>query len=69
MTHKLNKHTTIGEQLVVFRDKCPNYVFIKSKPGKYGIKIRVNADAKNFYAYNMQVYTDKTDGARKKHVL
>jgi len=26
----------------------------------------VAGDAKNFYAYNMQVYTSKTDGARKK---
>ena len=51
---------------MVFRDKCPFYVFIKSKPRKYGIKIRVTANTKNFYAYNMQVYTDKTDGAREK---
>jgi hypothetical protein len=50
----------------VFRDKCPFYVFIKSKPGEYGIKIRVTADAKYFYAYDMQVQNDKTDGARKK---
>jgi hypothetical protein len=51
---------------VVFRDKCPFYVFIKSKLRKYGIKIRVTADKKYFYAYNMQVYTDKPDGAREK---
>lgn len=70
MTYKLNEHTTIDEQLVVFRDKCPFYVFIKLKPGKDGIKVRVPADAKYFYSYNMQVYTDKTDGAReKKHGL
>ena len=66
MTYKLNEHTTIDEQLVVFRDKCPFYVFIKSKPSKDGIKVRVPADAKYFYAYNMQVYTNKTDGAREK---
>jgi hypothetical protein len=51
---------------VVFRDKCPFYVFIKSKLGEYRIKIRVIADAYYFYAYNMQVHTDKIDGARKK---
>jgi hypothetical protein len=26
----------------------------------------VAVDVKNFYAYNMQVHTGKTDGARKK---
>lgn len=51
---------------MVFTDKYPFCVFIKSKPRKYGIKIRVTADTKYFYVYNMQVYTDKTDGAREK---
>jgi len=69
MTYKLNEHTIIDEQFVVFRDKCPFCVFIKSKPGKDGIKVRVPADAKYFDAYNMQVYTDKTDGAREKQGL
>jgi hypothetical protein len=41
----------------------------KTKLRKYGIKIRVVADTKNFYAYNMQVYTEKTDGAREKQGL
>jgi len=66
MTYKLNEHTTLDEQLVVFRDTCTFYVLIKSKLRKYGIKIRVTADTKYFYAYNMQVQTDKTDGAREK---
>jgi len=29
-------------------------------------KIWVAGDAESFYAYNMQMYTSKTDGARKK---
>ena len=66
MTYKLNEHTTTDVQLVVFRDKCPFCVFIKSKPGKDGLKLRVPADAKYFYAYNMHANTDKTDGAREK---
>jgi len=41
-------------------------MFIKSKPVKYGIKVWVAADAKSFYAYDMQLYTGKTDGAREK---
>ena len=59
-------HTTTDEQLVVFRGKCPLCVFIKSKPGKYGIKFWVAADGKNFYTCSMQVYTGKSGGVREK---
>jgi len=41
-------------------------MFIKSKPGKCGIKLWVAADKKNFYACNMQVYTGKSGGVREK---
>ena len=41
-------------------------MFIKSKPGKYGIKLWVAADAKNFYACIMQVYAGKNGGIREK---
>ena len=50
-----NEHISTDEQSVVFRGKCPFRVFMKSKPGKYWIKLWVAADAKNFYACNMQV--------------
>jgi hypothetical protein len=66
MAYAPNEHTTTDEQLVVFRGKCPLCVFIKSKPGKYGIKLWVAADAKNFYACNIQVYTGESDGVRVK---
>lgn len=33
---------------------------------KYGMEVRVAADAKNFYAYNIQVYTSTTDRVREK---
>ena len=60
------EHITTDEQLVVFRGKCLFRVFIKSKPGKYGIKLRVANDANTFYACNMQVYIGKNDRVRKK---
>jgi len=53
MAYTPNEHIIIDEQLVVFRGKCPFHRFINSKPGKYGIKLWVAADAKNFYACNM----------------
>ena len=61
MAYTPNEHITIDEQLVVFRRKCP-----ESKPGNYGIKLWVAADAMNFYACNMQVHTGKSDGVREK---
>jgi hypothetical protein len=59
-----NEHPTTDEQLVVLRGKCPFHMFIKSKPGKYGIKLWLAADAKNFYACNMQEWWSMGEEAR-----
>jgi len=64
--HTPNEHIIDDEQLVVFRDKCPFCVFIKSKPGKYGIKLWITTSAQNFYACNMQVHKGKSGGVREK---
>lgn len=48
--------TTIDEQLVAFRGRCPFRQFMKSKPAKYGIKIFTLTDSKMFYVHNMEVY-------------
>jgi len=61
-----NEHITNDEELVVFRGKYPFCAFIKSKPGKYGFKLWVAADAQNFYTCDMQVNTGKSDGVRDK---
>jgi len=45
-----NEHITTDEWVVMFRGKCPFCMFIKSKPGMYGIKLWVVDDANNFYA-------------------
>jgi hypothetical protein len=45
----------------------PNPRVYKSKSGKYEIKLWVTADAKDFYACNMPVYTGKTGGVREKN--
>lgn len=56
------EHITIDEQLVCFRGKCPFRQYIKSKPGRYGIKIWAAADVKTSYLCNLQVYTGKLSG-------
>ena len=48
MVYTPNKHITTDEQLVLFTGKCLFHVFIKSKQGKYGIKLRVADEAKIF---------------------
>lgn len=53
---------TIDEQLVCFRGKCPFRQYIKSKPGRYGIKIWAAADVRTSYLCNLQVYTGKPRG-------
>jgi len=52
---------------VVFIEKCPFHMAMKSKPVKYRIKLWVAADAKKFHAYDMQLYTGKSDRAREKN--
>ena len=48
MAYTPNEHPTTDKQLVVLRGKCPFHMFIKSKPGKYGIKLWFAADARIF---------------------
>lgn len=50
---------TVDERLVPFRGKCPFCQYMPNKPGKYGIKIWAACDARNSYAWNMQIYTGK----------
>lgn len=58
----MSDQATIDEQLVTFRGRCKFRMFIPSKPGKYGIKIWVLADATNAYMYNAEVYIGKING-------
>ncbi|KAG5873787.1 hypothetical protein JTB14_024103 [Gonioctena quinquepunctata] len=57
---------TVDERLATFRGKCPFRVYMKSKPGRYGIKIWVCADSKTGYVLNSQIYTGMIDGQREK---
>ncbi|KAL6465104.1 hypothetical protein MHYP_G00252370 [Metynnis hypsauchen] len=51
---------TVDERFLPFRGKCPFRQYMPSKPGKYGIKIWAACDAKNSYAWNLQIYTGKS---------
>jgi len=66
MAYNPNEHITNDEQFVIFRGECPFHMFIQPKPGKYGIKLWLAAEAKNFYACNKQVHTGKSGGEREK---
>jgi hypothetical protein len=60
--YKPSAYLTVDEQLVPFRGNCKFRVCMKSKPGKYGIKIWICADAETFYCCNAQIYVEKEGG-------
>ncbi|KAJ4430773.1 hypothetical protein ANN_19364 [Periplaneta americana] len=55
-------HLTIDEMLSLFRGRCPFKVFMKDKPGKYGILIRMLSDVHTRYILKMEVYAGKDEG-------
>ena len=64
-SYKPGAVVTVDEQLVTFRGLCPFKKFIPSKPGKYGMKLWVAADAGNSYCVNLQVYTGRRGSERE----
>jgi hypothetical protein len=60
--YKPSADLTVDEQLVPFRGNCKFRVYIKSKSGKYGMKIWIFADAETFYCRNTQIYVGKERG-------
>ena len=50
---------TIDEHLCRYRGRCHFRQYIPSKPDRYGIKIYVLADSRNFYPVNFEVYCGK----------
>jgi hypothetical protein len=56
---------TVDERLATFRGKCPFKMYIKSKPGRYGIKIWICADSKTAYILNSLVYTGMISNQRE----
>lgn len=55
---------TVDERLANFKGRCPFRVYMKSKPGKYGIKLWAAAD-RTGYISNSQLYTGKIDNKRE----
>lgn len=54
-----SENTVIDEMLSLFRGRCPFKVFMKEKPGKYGILIRMLADCDQRFVLNTEVYAGK----------
>lgn len=44
-----SQYLCIDEQLITFRGRCPFRIYMKSKPGRYGLLIRWLSDAGNRY--------------------
>lgn len=60
--------TTIDEQLLGFRGRCPFRMYIPSKLDKYGIKLLMFCDAKTYYMINSIIYTGKDSTPRESPV-
>lgn len=56
---------TVDERLATFRGNCPFRVYMKSKPGRYGIKIWVAAESTTAYILNLQIYSGMVDNRRE----
>jgi len=55
----VGEFVTLDEMLLSFRGRCSFRMYIPSKPCKYGIKVFALADAKIYYAYNLEIYCGK----------
>ncbi|XP_071052964.1 piggyBac transposable element-derived protein 4-like [Onthophagus taurus] len=55
----LSEFVTIDEMLHPFRGRCGFIVYLLDKPGKYGIKLYVLADAKTHYVFRFEIYCRK----------
>jgi hypothetical protein len=62
-----NEHVTVDEQLVTFRGRCPFKIYLPQKPGRYGIKIWILADAVNHYCINAEVYLGRKGEERERN--
>ena len=59
-SYRAGVNITVDEQLMTYRGHCPFKMFLKEKPGKYGIKIWALVDSVTYYCLNLQVYLGRT---------
>ena len=57
--YDLGPNATIDEILLKFRGRCSFRQYMPSKPGRYGIKFWILADAEKHYCYNAFPYLGK----------
>lgn len=55
---------TVDEMLVEFRGRAPFRVYMKSKPGRYGLKVWTVVDTKTSYMVGYQLYEGKPTGGQ-----
>lgn len=62
MMYRPGMDMTVDEQLVSFRGRCGFRQYIPSKPGKYGLKIFWNCDARTSYPLKGEIYLGRQPG-------
>ncbi|XP_005914596.1 piggyBac transposable element-derived protein 4 [Haplochromis burtoni] len=56
----------VDEQLVPFRGRCSFKQYMRLKPAKYGLKIWALCDVKTAYAWRLQLYTGRSESAKRQ---
>ncbi len=56
-----SSNLTIDEQLLNFRGNCRFWVYMKSKPARYGLKIFMMNDSSTWYMFNMYLYVGTSE--------
>ncbi|XP_039436001.1 piggyBac transposable element-derived protein 4-like [Culex pipiens pallens] len=62
-----SENLTVDERLALFKGHCPFRVYMRDKPGKFGIKVWCCACCETHYIVNFQIYTGKTGNAPEKN--
>lgn len=58
---------TIDERISPFKGRVGFKVYMPNKPSKYGIKLWMCCDAKNYYVTNFKIYSGKDGDKREKN--
>ena len=60
-----NREVSVDEAMVLFKGRCSMKQYMPLKPIKRGYKVWCLCNAKNGYAYNIQVYTGASSGSNE----
>ncbi|KAL1395210.1 hypothetical protein pipiens_011413 [Culex pipiens pipiens] len=61
------ENLTVDERLALFKGLCPFRVYMRDKPGKFGVKVWCCSCCETHYITNFQIYTGKSGNKPEKN--